>query len=178
MKQARFSKLSVLLAAVVLLLSNVTTLPVRAELDTLEGIEQFPYVFHIDGDSSKFTSVSIDGTILPDINYTVQSGSTILTLKNTYMKTFPVGEHTVLFTYTDGDVSTNLTVKAADTVTPDTPSTEEPTNPKPLVPDPVNPTPANLEPANQAPAPSEDIALTKDTTTAPKTGDSIDFLPF
>ena len=44
-------------------------------------------------------------------NYTVASGSTIVTLKNEYLKTLSSGEHKITFVYTDGECSTTFKIK-------------------------------------------------------------------
>ena len=67
--------------------------------------------FSADGDLSKFAGIKIDGEWLDKENYTATSGSTIITLKNEYLKTLSVGEHKITFVYTDGEVSTNFEVK-------------------------------------------------------------------
>lgn len=63
-----------------------------------------------DGEFSKFVSISVDGNLVDATNYTVKSGSTIVTFHKTYLDTLSVGKHTVRFTYTDGYVETSLTI--------------------------------------------------------------------
>lgn len=43
-------------------------------------------------------------------NYTVESGSTIVTLNVAYLETLTEGTHTLTLVYTDGEVSTEFTV--------------------------------------------------------------------
>ena len=50
----------------------------------------------------KFTGLKIDGRILDSKYYTAKSGSTIVTLKNSYLDSLSDGKHTVEFLYTDG----------------------------------------------------------------------------
>lgn len=50
----------------------------------------------------KFTGLKIDGKILDSKYYTAKSGSTIVTLKNSYLDSLSDGKHTVEFLYTDG----------------------------------------------------------------------------
>ncbi|MDO5154099.1 MAG: hypothetical protein Q4D50_12195 [Eubacteriales bacterium] len=66
-----------------------------------------------------FVSVSVDGKPFDytSSNYTVKSGSTVLTFSNSYLNTLSVGKHTVTMNYkegvyTDNSVSTTLTVTA------------------------------------------------------------------
>lgn len=67
--------------------------------------------FRINGDLSKFVGIKVDDEWVDKENYTAASGSTIVTLKNEYLKTLSEGEHKIIFVYTDGEVSTNFEVK-------------------------------------------------------------------
>lgn len=67
--------------------------------------------FRINGDLSKFVGIKIDDESIDSEHYTVASGSTIVTLKNEYLKTLSEGEHKITFVYTDGEVSTNFEIK-------------------------------------------------------------------
>ena len=69
--------------------------------------------FRANGYFSKFTGVKVDGTLIDAKNYTVKSGSTIITLKADYLKTLSVGAHNLTVVYTDGECSTNFEVKQA-----------------------------------------------------------------
>ena len=62
------------------------------------------------GDFSKFIAVKVDGTEIAAENYTVESGSTIVTLNVAYLETLTEGTHTLTLVYTDGEVSTEFTV--------------------------------------------------------------------
>lgn len=69
------------------------------------------------GALSDFVSVSVDGKAVASSNYTVKSGSTVLTFSNAYLNTLSVGDHTVTMNYKAGvytanSVSTTLTVTA------------------------------------------------------------------
>lgn len=68
--------------------------------------------FRANGDVSKFTGVKVDDNLISDDNYTVISGSTVITLKTDYLKTLSVGKHMLTVVYNDGDCSTNFEVKA------------------------------------------------------------------
>ena len=71
--------------------------------------------FRINGDFSKFTGVKVDGTLIDAKNYTVVSGSTVVTLKADYLKTLSAGTHSLTVLHNDGDCSTDFAVKAAQT---------------------------------------------------------------
>lgn len=57
------------------------------------------------GSVSKFKGIKIDGEDVSKDNYTVKSGSTIITLKPDYLNSLSVGKHTLTVIYTDGDTS-------------------------------------------------------------------------
>ena len=65
------------------------------------------------GDFAKFTGIKVDGSVVDSSNYTAVSGSTVLTLKASYLGTLTDGSHTITFVYTDGEANTNLTVRTA-----------------------------------------------------------------
>lgn len=64
------------------------------------------------GDYAKFVGVKVDGTWIDEANYTVKSGSTIITLKKSYLNTLSVGTHTFEIVWTDGSANTTFTVEA------------------------------------------------------------------
>ena len=64
------------------------------------------------GDFSKFTGVKVDGNLIDKSNYTAKEGSTIITLKASYLNTLSTGTHTVEILWTDGSASTTFTTKA------------------------------------------------------------------
>ena len=65
------------------------------------------------GDFAKFTGIKVDGSVVDSSNYTAVSGSTVLTLKSSYLGTLTDGSHTITFVYTDGEANANLTVRTA-----------------------------------------------------------------
>ena len=65
--------------------------------------------FVVNGLFSKFVGIKVDGKDVDKANYEVNAGSTIITLKASYMDTLAVGEHTISVVYTDG--STDGTFK-------------------------------------------------------------------
>lgn len=78
--------------------------------------------FRANGDFSKFTGVKVDGNLISSDKYNAASGSTVITLKNDYLGTLSVGNHTLTVVYSDGECNTEFEIKAAST----TPSTKDP----------------------------------------------------
>ena len=72
-------------------------------------------VIKASGNLSALTGLLVDGTALNDSQATKASGSTIATIKSSYLDTLAVGSHTVKFQYNDGSCETTLTVVAANT---------------------------------------------------------------
>ena len=70
--------------------------------------------FTADADYGKFTGVSVDNFAIASDKYTVQSGSTIVTLKSAYLETLSVGRHTLRINFTDGYAETSFTIEASD----------------------------------------------------------------
>ena len=66
-----------------------------------------------DGNLNKLTGIMVDGTLISSENYDLDSGSTILTLKPSYLDTLSVGDHTLEFVYSDGSVDTVFAVAEA-----------------------------------------------------------------
>lgn len=63
-----------------------------------------------DGDLEKLEGIYVDNEILDESNYTLTEGSTIVTLKNEYLKTLEVGEYTLKVKYLDGEIETKFTI--------------------------------------------------------------------
>lgn len=88
-----------------------------------------------DGALDKLTGIYVDDKLVDAANYTLKSGSTILTLKAEYLNTLSVGTHKVKFQYSDGSAESTFVIKAAssqntttqDTTTSDT--TQDTTTP-------------------------------------------------
>ena len=77
-----------------------------------------------DNSFDHFTGVKLDGKLLTkDVDYTVTKGSTIVTLLTATLEKLSVGEHTVTILFDNGEVNTDLTVKAANSVNPTSPQT-------------------------------------------------------
>ena len=73
-------------------------------------------IIRASGDLAYLGKIKVDGVDLDTKHYDVESGSTILTLKASYLNTLAEGDHTVEFLYsggtpeTTGSVSTKLTI--------------------------------------------------------------------
>lgn len=61
-----------------------------------------------------FLKVQIDGKDVDSSNYTVKEGSTIVTLKTSYLETLPAGKHTLAIVSDTGTAETEFTVVAAE----------------------------------------------------------------
>lgn len=88
--------------------------------NTYTEAENGSLIFRANGSLDKLSSVKVDGTVLTkDKDYTVKSGSTIVELKNDYLKTLSAGNHTLTLVYEDGECEAKFDVKAADSKTGD-----------------------------------------------------------
>ena len=69
--------------------------------------------FRIDADYSLFTNkVYVDNKLVDSTNYDSKSGSTVITLKDEYLKTLSVGEHTLKVAFSDNrEAITKFTIK-------------------------------------------------------------------
>ena len=69
--------------------------------------------FRIDADYSLFTNkVYVDNKLVDSTNYDSKSGSTVITLKDEYLKTLSVVEHTLKVAFSDnGEAITKFTIK-------------------------------------------------------------------
>ena len=65
-----------------------------------------------DGDFEKFAGVRVDGNWIPSAHYEAKAGSTIVTLKPSYLASLAEGEHTVDIMWIDDSASTTFTVAA------------------------------------------------------------------
>ena len=77
--------------------------------------------FVVNGLFGKFVGIKVDGKDVDKANYEVKAGSTIITLKASYLDTLAVGEHTITVVYTDGstDGAFNVHAKANSPATGD-----------------------------------------------------------
>lgn len=67
--------------------------------------------FKIDTDIKEFKKVLVDGKELKDKDYDIKSGSTILTLKPSFLDTLSAGKHKIRFEFNTGSVEAYFTVK-------------------------------------------------------------------
>lgn len=93
------------------------------------------------GDFSKFTGIKVDGVQIGAENYEAKSGSTIVTLKSSYLDTLTAGTHSLEILWTDGSASTAFAIQQSESQKPDNDVKELNTNQNP----------ANQNPANQNP---------------------------
>ena len=88
--------------------------------------------FRIDAEYSLFINkVYVDNKLVDSTNYDSKSGSTVITLKDEYLKTLSVGEHTLKVAFSDnGEAITKFTVKEKqqNTNTEDNKNTENEEN--------------------------------------------------
>ncbi len=75
--------------------------------------------FTANGAYSKFSGVLVDNKVVDPKHYTAESGSTVITLKASYLDTLSAGKHTLTVVYTDGETSCEFTI-AAKSATPAT----------------------------------------------------------
>lgn len=80
--------------------------------------------FTVNGPISKFFGIKIDGTAVDAQYYDIKTGSTIITLKASYLETLVAGEHSITVVYTDGETSGTFNVQAKST----TPATGDNSN--------------------------------------------------
>lgn len=88
-----------------------------------------------DGAYSKFKEVKVDGVVVDKSNYSVEEGSTIITLKTDYLKGLKEGKHSFELVWEDGSAKTSFTIqKKSDDNTPpkkdDTSNTGDNNSPK------------------------------------------------
>ena len=76
--------------------------------------------FTASGDFDKFVGVSVDGKRISESQYTAKKGSTVITLKSSYLNTLKKGEHTITIHFDDGKAEGNFTVLEASSDNPNT----------------------------------------------------------
>lgn len=72
--------------------------------------------FTANGAFSKFTMLKVDGKEVDKRYYDAKSGSTIITLKESYLKKLSAGKHTITVVYTNGETSGTFQIKSASDV--------------------------------------------------------------
>ena len=83
------------------------------------------------GDFSKFTGIKVDGVQIGAENYEAKSGSTIVTLKSSYLDTLTAGTHSLEILSTDGSASTAFAIQQSESQKPDDDVKELNTNQNP-----------------------------------------------
>lgn len=95
-----------------------------AQYEMLEG-DNAEYVLYQDenllsfrasGDMNTFTKVMVDGEVVSADNYTVTSGSTIVTFNKQYSEQLATGTHSVEVCYPDGAAAANFSVVTPEAV--------------------------------------------------------------
>lgn len=69
-----------------------------------------PLTFRSSAEIADFESVEVDGAIIPESNYTVTEGSTIVMLLKEYLDQLPAGTHTITIVSSTGRVTATFTV--------------------------------------------------------------------
>lgn len=81
--------------------------------------------FVSDADFAGFQGVMVDGTAISAEHYTAKSGSTVVTLKASYLETLSVGTHTVAIVSDTGTAGARFTIASGTTI----PQTGDESNP-------------------------------------------------
>ena len=116
------------------------------------------------GDFSKFTGIKVDGVQIGADNYEAKSGSTIVTLKSSYLDTLTAGTHSLEILWTDGSASTTFKIQQSEGQKPNNDGKDLNSNQKP----------ADQKPAKQNPqsVPQNNVEQTDSVKNeSPKTGD-------
>ena len=92
--------------------SNDTYKIINGARSTWNGSTTEGLTIRGDGDFAKFAGVRVDGNWIPSVHYEAKSGSTIVTLKPSYLASLAEGEHTVDIIWIDDSASTTCTVAA------------------------------------------------------------------
>ena len=116
------------------------------------------------GDFSKFTGIKVDGVQIGAENYEAKSGSTIVTLKSSYLDTLAAGTHSLEILWTDGSASTVFTIQQSESRKPD--NDVKVSN--------ADQTPANQNPQTTPQNHTEQTASVEDIS--PKTGEDNNLL--
>jgi hypothetical protein len=76
--------------------------------------------FKTNGHLEKFIKVQVDDQDLEKNDYDVKSGSTIVTLKDSFLKTLSAGTHTLKMLYIDNEIETTFQIEKVNTPSPGT----------------------------------------------------------
>ena len=84
-------------------------------------------ILKINADYNLFDGkVYVDDVLVESENYTSESGSTIITFKQSYIDTLSEGEHTLKVAFTDGgEATTNFTVEKVEEKITNNPKTSD-----------------------------------------------------
>ena len=95
---------------------------IKGDGQTVTEGEKKTLEFTSDAAFEDFISVEVDGKTIDESNYTVKSGSIVVTLNADYVATLSVGEHTLGIVSQSGTATAKFTVneKVAETTTPTT----------------------------------------------------------
>ena len=121
------------------------------------------------GDFSKFTGIKVDGVQIGAENYEAKSGSTIVTLKSSYLNTLAEGAHSLEILWTDGSASTAFTIQQSESQKPANDVKELNSNQNP-----VNQNPTNQNPQSMPQNNTEQTSSVKNES--PKTGEDDNLL--
>ena len=121
------------------------------------------------GDFSKFTGIKVDGVQIGAENYEAKSGSTIVTLKSSYLNTLAEGAHSLEILWTDGSASTAFTIQQSESQKPANDAKELNSNQNP-----VNQNPTNQNPQSMPQNNTEQTSSVKNES--PKTGEDDNLL--
>ena len=120
------------------------------------------------GDFSKFIGIKVDGVQIGVENYEAKSGSTIVTLKSSYLDTLAAGAHSLEILWKDGSASTAFTIQQSEGKKPNNdvkdlnsnqnPANQNPTNQNPQS-MPQNNTEQTASANNESPKTGEDDNL-------------------
>lgn len=108
-------------------------------------------IFKIDAELSKALEVYVDGNVISKDNYSLASGSTIVTLNKDYVATLSEGEHSIKVEFSDGIAETTFTL--AKQVTDDEKTDEQ----KPDENKPTEEKPDENKPTEEQPAEDEKV---------------------
>ena len=92
--------------------SNDTYKIINGARSTWNGSTTEGLTIRGDGDFAKFAGVRVDGNWIPSVHYEAKAGSTIVTLKPSYLASLSEGEHTVDIMWIDDSASTTFNVAA------------------------------------------------------------------
>ncbi|MEG0523447.1 MAG: hypothetical protein RR435_06315 [Erysipelotrichaceae bacterium] len=92
-------------------ISDLVLIPTISEGNNQTINEGSDAIFRSNADIKDFIKVTIDGKDVDKTNYEVVSGSTIITLKNSYLNTLAEGSHTLGIVSKNGTATANFTIK-------------------------------------------------------------------